>query len=109
MVTREDLYNEAEYVDIKEDVRLECLQYGKVLSVVMPRVKEGYSAAAECLIFVEFEAVEGAMAAAKVLNGRKFAENVVHVAYVSGFILGYLLLFSSFASLTSVLFCVFTV
>uniref|UniRef100_A0A7S3GNQ6 RRM domain-containing protein n=1 Tax=Spumella elongata TaxID=89044 RepID=A0A7S3GNQ6_9STRA len=83
MVTREDLYNEAEYVDIKEDVRLECLQYGKVLSVVMPRVKEGYSAAAECLIFVEFEAVEGAMAAAKVLNGRKFAENVVHVAYFS--------------------------
>jgi len=83
MVTREDLYNETEYADIKEDVRLECLQYGKVLSVVMPRVKEGYSAAAECLIFVEFEAVEGAVAAAKVLNGRKFAENVVHVAYVS--------------------------
>lgn len=83
MVTKEDLYNEAEYADIKEDVRLECLQYGKVLSVVMPRVKEGYSPAAECLIFVEFETVEGAGAAAKVLNGRKFAENVVHVAYVS--------------------------
>jgi hypothetical protein len=30
MVTRDDLYNEAEYQDIREDVRLECLQYGKV-------------------------------------------------------------------------------
>jgi hypothetical protein len=30
MVTRDDLYNEAEYRDIIEDVRLECLQYGQV-------------------------------------------------------------------------------
>ena len=83
MVSREDLNNEAEYQDIKEDVRLECLQYGKVRSVVIPRVRDGYSPASECLIFVEFDSVDSAVAAAKVLNGRKFAENVVVVSYVS--------------------------
>lgn len=83
MVTREDLANEAEYVDIKLDVSMECQQYGKVRSVVIPRVRDGYPAASECLIFVEFETVDGAVAAAKVLNGRKFAENTVVVSYVS--------------------------
>lgn len=34
MVTRDDLYNEAEYQDIREDVRLECQQYGKVRTVL---------------------------------------------------------------------------
>lgn len=76
MVTREDLANEVEYQDIKEDVRLECLTYGQVRSVVIPRVRDGYPTASECLIFVEFESVDGAVAAAKVLNGRKFAEQI---------------------------------
>jgi splicing factor U2AF 65 kDa subunit len=86
MVTRDDLYNEEEYRDIMEDVRLECLQYGKVLSVVIPRVRDGYSAQAECLIFVEFDSVDGARAAANVLNGRKFADKTVVVQFVSVFV-----------------------
>ena len=83
MVTRDDLYNESEYQDIKEDVRLECEQYGRVHSVVMPRAKDGFNPAAECLIFVEFDSVEGARKAAVVLNGRKFADKTVMVQYVS--------------------------
>lgn len=83
MITRDDLYNETEYLDIREDVRLECQQYGKVHSVVIPRARDGFNPAAECLIFVEFETLEGSRAAANVLNGRKFADNTVVVAYVS--------------------------
>lgn len=89
MITRDDLYNESEYLDIREDVRLECQQYGKVHSVVIPRAKDGFSPAAECLIFVEFETLEGSRAAANVLNGRKFADNTVVVAYVSTAVIVY--------------------
>ena len=84
MVTKDDLYgDEAEYRDIIEDVRLECAQYGRVHSVIIPRVKDGYSPESECLIFVEFDQVEGARAAANVLNGRKFADKIVVVSFVS--------------------------
>jgi len=77
MVTREELQDDNEYVEIRDDVREECSQYGSVLSVVMPRVKDGFSAAEECSIFVEFEAATMAAQARQALTGRKFAERVV--------------------------------
>lgn len=52
--------------------------------MIIPRAKDGYPPQSECLIFVEFESAEGAMAAARVLNGRKFADKTVVVSYVSG-------------------------
>lgn len=42
MVTRDDLYNEAEYQDIREDVRLECQQYGKVRQYHIPVFLDGF-------------------------------------------------------------------
>mmetsp|Transcript_9833 Transcript_9833/g.16205 ORF Transcript_9833/g.16205 Transcript_9833/m.16205 type:complete len:594 (-) Transcript_9833:435-2216(-) len=79
MVSTADLYDEAEYTDIIEDVRLECQQYGQVDSVIIPRVKDGYQQAAEGLIFVQFQLADGAALAAKALNGRKFADKIVVV------------------------------
>jgi len=83
MVTREEIHDEGEFADIKEDVRLECSQYGPVREVVIPRAQDGFPAAAEGLIFVQFESPSGAAAAANVLNGRKFADKVVVVQFVS--------------------------
>lgn len=83
MVTNEDLESDAECADIKEDVRLECQDYGQVLNVLIPRVKEGYPAVAQGYIFVHFASVDDAKKAGDALNGRKFANNVVAVSYVS--------------------------
>jgi RNA recognition motif-containing protein len=83
MVTRDDLYNENEYHDIKEDVRLECIQQGgPVESLIIPRTIDGYPIAAEGYIFVEFSNVISSQKAYLALNGRKFADKVVVVQYV---------------------------
>ncbi len=83
MVTHEDLQNNAEYADIREDVRLECAEHGQVLRVLIPRMAEGYPGYLEGLIFVEFQNASMARSAALVLNGRKFADKTVVVNYVS--------------------------
>lgn len=83
MVTHDDLSNDAEYEEIKEDVRLECSDHGQVLSVVIPRLKDGYPPSTEGHIYVEFAITECAKMAAMALNGRKFADRTVVVQYVS--------------------------
>lgn len=83
MVTHDDLENDAEYDDIKEDVRLECMDHGQVSSIVIPRVKDGYPSASEGHIFVEFANPMHAKAAGTALHGRKFGTNTVMVQYVS--------------------------
>lgn len=79
MLTPQDLQNDAEIADIREDVRLECVEHGRVIQVLIPRRKEGYSI--EGLIYVEFQTPAMARSAAMVLNGRKFADSTVGVTY----------------------------
>jgi splicing factor U2AF subunit len=81
MVTEEDLFNESEYQDIKEDVRLECVEYGSVHSLLIPRVRDGYPKASEGFIFVEFDDPQSARNAALALHNRKFADKTVLVQY----------------------------
>jgi splicing factor U2AF 65 kDa subunit len=85
MVTAAELNDDAEYFDIKEDVSTECSEYGKVLTVIIPRVKEGYPPSNEGLIFVEFQEAAMARTCAIALSGRKFDSRVVIVDYVSAF------------------------
>lgn len=81
MVTVEELQDDQEFGDICEDVKEECSQHGKVLSVLIPRVKENYPKQCEGSVFVEFELPEVARAAALSLSGRKFAGRTVDVDY----------------------------
>lgn len=83
MVEREELEDDSEFADIKEDVKDECSQHGRVRLVLLPRAKDGFPYAVEGSIFVEFEAAEGARAAAMALRGRKFADKTVALSYVS--------------------------
>jgi RNA recognition motif-containing protein len=83
MVTVAELNDDSEYEEIKEDVTAECSEHGAVLSVIIPRTKEGYSYASEGLIFVEFIEPYAARNCAMALSGRKFAERFVDVEYVS--------------------------
>eukprot|EP01040_Poterioochromonas_malhamensis_P001133 gene1133-1202_t len=81
MVTHDDLMNDSEFHDIREDVRLECMEYGPVLNVVVPRIKDGFPPSTEGFIYVEFAHTDTARLAAMALNGRKFADRSVMVTY----------------------------
>lgn len=83
MVTPAELNDDKEYFDIKEDVSQECSDYGRVLSVVIPRMKDGFPPSSEGLIFVEFQDANLARTCAISLSGRKFDSRVVIVDYVS--------------------------
>ena len=83
MITSQDLQDDADYNDIMLDVKEECAQYGAVVQVVIPRAKSGFPIAAEGFIFVEFQDINGSINAANHLGGRKFAERIVIVSYVS--------------------------
>lgn len=83
MISSLELQDDAEYEDILIDVNEECSQYGPVIQVLIPRCKNGYPALAEGYIFVAFATLEGATNAAQNLSGRKFADKIVIVKYVS--------------------------
>jgi splicing factor U2AF subunit len=81
MVTAQDLQDDEEYNDIREDVRQECNGFGRVVQVIIPRVRDRFPAAAEGFIFVEFSDSGGAMTAKNKLAGRKFADKLVLADY----------------------------
>ena len=83
MVSAAELNNDEEYQDIKEDITTECSGYGKVVSLVIPRAKDGYPQSNEGLIFVEFYDAAMARTCAIALSGRKFDSRIVIVDYVS--------------------------
>jgi splicing factor U2AF subunit len=99
MVTHEELVDNNEFREIKEDVRLECADYGQVLQVTMPREMDGYTRDLEGFIFVEFADAHNARAAALALNGRKFGDKLVVVQFVSSSIIGLIIFSPSYISL----------
>ena len=74
MVSAEEVNDDVEYQDIIEDVRGECSQYGKVVKILIPRSKEGFPVEIEGNIYLQFETIMDAAAAANALGGRKFAD-----------------------------------
>ena len=86
MVTAAELNDDTEYFDIREDVSSECSEYGQVLSVIIPRTKEGFPSSSEGLIFVEFLDASMARTCAIALSGRKFDSRIVIVDYVRTFV-----------------------
>jgi splicing factor U2AF subunit len=81
MVSSQEIQDNAEYEDIREDVRLECADFGAVIRVLIPRECDGYMKHLEGSIFVEFADASAARSAALALNGRKFADKTVSVQY----------------------------
>ena len=82
MVTAAELNDDTEYFDIREDVSTECSEYGQVLSVIIPRTKEGFPSSSEGLIFVEFQDAAMARTCAIALSGKKVDSRTVIVDYV---------------------------
>lgn len=83
LVDQTEIQDDNEHLDIQDDVKSECSQHGSVRSVLIPRLKDGFPAASEGSVFVEFNEAESATRAAQSLRGRKFADRMVIVNYVS--------------------------
>ncbi|UKJ89079.1 snRNP splicing factor U2AF [Theileria orientalis] len=91
LVSKEELDDDAEYVDIIDDVKTECEDYGVVLRLELPRVPKGLSEeemksfdeSSVGSAFVLFSTVDGASKARKVLDGRKFGNRTVKAHFFS--------------------------
>lgn len=83
MISQSNLEDNEEYLDIKEEVYLECneLSGGQVMTVVIPRRQDGYPVESEGSIFVQFREVSGSQKSALSLSGRKFDGKIVVVEY----------------------------
>jgi len=82
MVTPEELVDEEEFEDIMEDIREECLKYGSVRSLEIPRPIQGVEVPGLGKVFVEFNSSSEAQTAQTNLAGRKFANRVVLTSFI---------------------------
>ena len=79
MVTKEDLENPEDYLDIKADIETECSRFGQVLSLVIPR---GESPGVGNVI-VEYPNIQQAASAAVSLIGRRFNKRIIRATFMS--------------------------
>lgn len=80
-VSVKELEDDAEYEEIQEDIRQECKLHGNVISMHIPRPKEGEEVPALGRVFVEFEDAKQAESAATEMAGRRFNGRVVLACY----------------------------
>jgi len=83
MVMDEDLESEEDYVGLTDEVREECQKFGKLLSMKIPRVQDGFAPSAIKKIFLEYATAEDSIKAERELAGRQFGPAVVEAAYFS--------------------------
>lgn len=79
MVSADDLVDDNEYLDIVDDVRTECVKYGTVVGVEIPRGAEGDPGVGR--IFVRYATAEEASRCCASLQGRRFEERPVVARY----------------------------
>lgn len=83
MVTIEELNDADNYREIYDDVKDECIKYGNIIEMKIPRPKGPRIDAGVGKIFIKYDSVSSAQRALKALAGRKFADRTVVVTYYS--------------------------
>lgn len=82
MVTPEELIDNDDYEEICEDVQDECVKFGKVVELKVPRPSGGSRQSAGVgKIYVKYDSEESATKALTALAGRKFADRTVVATY----------------------------
>jgi len=81
MVSEEDLATDQDHNELMEEVREECAKFGNLLSMKIPREKDGVEPSAIKKIFLEYATVQDAANAEKELKGRQFGPNVVETSF----------------------------
>ncbi|DBA82258.1 hypothetical protein WJX79_009108 [Trebouxia sp. C0005] len=79
-VTMEELSNDEEYNDIMEDMQEECAKYGTIHQIIIPRPGAPSGVGK---VILNFGDVTSAMAAQRVMNGRKFAGRTVIATFMT--------------------------
>ena len=77
MLTTDDLNNPDEYQEVMDDTTEQCSEFGKLRSVIIPRLGEPGATK----IFLEYETVEDAAKAIQELQGRTFDGRQVEATY----------------------------
>lgn len=74
MINTEDVMDDLEYREIVEDLRNECMQYGTVLNVEIPRPDKNTSIAGPAVgrIFIKFSTLQSAKKARFKISGKKY-------------------------------------
>ncbi|CAB9496331.1 Splicing factor U2af large subunit [Seminavis robusta] len=84
MVTEEDLASDDDYNGLCDEVREECMKFGRLHGMQIPRRADGTVQPSAILkIFLEYASVRDAQAAENELKGRKFGNNVVQTSFFS--------------------------
>ncbi|XP_046913079.2 U2 small nuclear riboprotein auxiliary factor 50 [Dermatophagoides farinae] len=81
MVLPEELIDDEEYEEIMEDIRQECLKYGHIRSMEIPRPIEGVEVPGLGKVFIEYNSSIDCQRAQQSLAGRKFDNRVVITSY----------------------------
>ncbi|KAL7927579.1 hypothetical protein ACQKWADRAFT_277167 [Trichoderma austrokoningii] len=82
MVTPEELIDNDDYEEICEDVQDECVKFGKVVELKVPRPSGGSRQSVGVgKIYVKYDSEESATKALTALAGRKFADRTVVATY----------------------------
>jgi splicing factor U2AF subunit len=79
MINAEDVMDDLEYREIVEDIRNECMQYGTVLNVEIPRPDKLSSIAGPAVgkIFIKFSTLQAAKKARFKICGKKYNRRTV--------------------------------
>jgi hypothetical protein len=82
MVTDEDLATEDDHAALVDEIREECMKYGSLRSIQVPRQVQGLvEPSAIRKVFLEYNSVDDAVKAESELSGRQFGSNVVVTMY----------------------------
>lgn len=81
MCTLKELEDDDDYDDLYDDVMEECKDYGKVISVKIPRPEANETVQGLGKVFVEYFTRDGAAFAKEHLNGKSFHGRQVEVVF----------------------------
>ncbi|KAI8473510.1 MAG: hypothetical protein J3K34DRAFT_451352 [Monoraphidium minutum] len=81
-VQREELGDDAEYAEIFQDMQDECVKYGNLIKLHIPRPADPEPPGVGKVI-IEYAAVPSAVQARSTMHGRKFGGNPVIATYLS--------------------------
>lgn len=75
------LLQESEFRDILDDISQECRTFGNLLSVVIPREKDGFPRETEGMVFLHYSTSEDAGKARGIMGGKRFNNQTIEAEF----------------------------
>ncbi len=81
MVTEDDLNDDANFEDLVLDIRSECARLASLISIKIPRNRDGNARSAVGKVFLEYATPQDAAQAQRSLEGRQFGDSYVRTEF----------------------------